>query len=246
MSFEEDPIEVYFCPPLKSNKNEEPVRSSTGIIEPDLEHPPPPLPKRTSMPEEVENKVVFSRDEDDPDVYFCPPLKINVNEIPRKHESDVINHDLERPPSSSRRTSMTDDMDEKEKSGSNETGVVEYDLEWSPPSSQSSSTTGEYVLSKTARKNNDVGIPDERHQPRRQRQIIQDVYDENHYCLARPTSDDANTIRTVEEEDDEKKSTNCFVTKSKIIIGFLGIFLLFCVVGGIAAYFALGKKGKNN
>ena len=80
MSCDQDPIGVYFCPPLKINKKDDPVNPKTGIIEPDLEFSPP-ASKRTFATEEVENKdmVAFNCDEDHADVYFCPPLNINAS-----------------------------------------------------------------------------------------------------------------------------------------------------------------------
>ena len=110
-----------------------------------------------------------------------------------------------------------------------EEGLVEYDMDENPLSSRPYSITEEYVLANSEDRNNEAKV--EINQPRPKRPIVQDVYDEDHYCFARPEEDSADRIKTDQKKDDEEKDSNplegvykrCHITKTRIIIFFFSI-----------------------
>ena len=166
----------------------------------------------------------MSCDKDPIEVYFCPPPKINVNKNPGTNETG-------------------------KEPGPNDFGVIEYYMEESPSSFRRGSSTDEYVLSNPVeiKCKNDTQVGAQ--QPRQKKPVIQDEYDENHYCLARPSDDGTDTIR-ITRGDNEKNNTtnlgwneNCFVMKNKKIIWFLCILVVVFAAGGVIAYLTLGKKG---
>ena len=142
---------------------------------------------------------------------------------------------------------------EKDKCQTNEHGVVEYYMDESQPSSRPYSMTEEYVLANPVKETNRDDIPEEIQPSRRQKPVVQDEYDEDNYCLARPSEDGSNSTRTEQKEDEEKMHTNaskenqgrCYLTTIKTIICVLVILLVVSLVGGGAAYFTLSNKGKD-
>ena len=104
-----------------------------------------------------------------------------------------------------------------------EENVVEYDMDDTPPSSRPYSITEEYVLANSKDRNNETQV--EINQPRPSRPIVQDVYDEDHYCFARPMEDGTrktNTDPIKYEEVNDRPSVGaykrCNLTKERIVI----------------------------
>ena len=140
-----------------------------------------------------------------------------------------------------------------------EEGVIEYDLEdsiieqsaieGSSSSSGPVSMIGEYVLEKPTPKHDQNETPE----PRRKKPVIQDIYDEDHYTLARPSV--YNAHRNEEREIEETSSSNAqqekyetkTMTKKKKIICILCIVLISAIGGAgivIGLVVALESKGK--
>ena len=137
----------------------------------------------------------------------------------------------------------------------NEFGEVEYDLDYSPPTSRGDSIECEYVYYEEKPNINLKNVPEEIQKPVRTKKVVQDIYDEDNYTLARPTSDsslpDINTPKTV---DDKTSSANysksydgmcLYFKKTTKIIG-ISIIIVLCILGGIAALaIILGNKDEN-
>ena len=130
-----------------------------------------------------------------------------------------------------------------------EENVVEYDMDDTPPSSRPYSITEEYVLANSKDGINEAQV--EINQPRPKRPIVQDVYDEDHYCFARPEEDGADRIKTDLQKDEEEKDSNplvgvykrCDLTKKRIIIFIFSILFFVLSIVGIALYFSSITKG---
>ena len=140
-------------------------------------------------------------------------------------------------------SSPTSDNHSKSRCFTNDAEYVEYDMD----DSQTSSMTGEYVLSSSTPQHNQI-------QPMKPRKsVIQDIYDEDHYTLARPDQYGYDVVKPEQKKQMEKKDSDtsaggtrcCNLTKNKkIIICFLSILLILCIVGGVVSYFILSKEGK--
>ena len=135
----------------------------------------------------------------------------------------------------------------------NEFREVEYDLDYTPPTSRLDSLECEYVYSEEKPKINLKNVPEEISQPIRAKKVVQDIYDEDHYTLARPTSNstlhDLNILQTVGDnksaDHSKRKDGICSISKKKqIIIGISICFVLF-ILGGVTAYIFLGNKSEN-
>ena len=110
---------------------------------------------------------------------------------------------------------------------------------------------GEYVLEKPTPKHNENETPE----PRRKKPVIQDIYDEDHYTLARPSVYSTGSPRNEERERDDTSSSNTkqekcetkTMTKKKKIICILCIILISAIGGAgivIGLVVALESKGK--
>ena len=139
--------------------------------------------------------------------------------------------------------SPTSDTHSNSRSFTNDAEYVEYDMD----DSQTSSMTGEYVLSSSTPQHN-------QNQPIKPRKpVIQDIYDEDDYTLARPDQYGYDAVKPEQKKEVEKKDSDtssggtrcCNLTKNKkIIICSLSILLILCTVGGVVSYFILSKEGK--
>ena len=129
----------------------------------------------------------------------------------------------------------------------NDQGEVEYDMYEPPSASRPYSMSVEYVLPDPKNSQHELNAATKNKKP-----IIQDIYDEDHYCYARPVEDSSTTLGPVANKEDEKKDTNtpvrghgrCSLKTKKIIICVFCCFLVVCVIGGVATYLTLSKKGK--
>ena len=137
----------------------------------------------------------------------------------------------------------------------NEFGEVEYDLDYSPPTSRGDSIECEYVYYEEKPKINLKNVPEEIPQPVRTKKVVQDIYDEDNYTLARPTSDSSlHDINTPQAVDDKTSSANysksydgtCSIFKKTTKIIVISIIFVLCILGGVAAIaIILGNKGEN-
>ena len=138
-------------------------------------------------------------------------------------------------------------------------GTEEYDshhFEGSPPSSSNpreNSLNDEYLISPQPKKNEGTHIQSGIPQPRPKKPVIQDIYDENHYCLPRSSEygfQDVLTVETIGEKKDDdvssEKRKNYSCTKNKIIICLIVCILALGAAGGVVAFFRLGNQGKSN
>lgn len=135
----------------------------------------------------------------------------------------------------------------------NEFGEVEYDLDYSLPPSRRDSIECEYVYYEEKPKINLKNVPKEIPQPVRTKKVVHDIYDEDHYTLARPPSDSSlHVINTPQSLDDKKSSAKysksydgiCSILKKMTVIIGISFFLVLCILGGITAYYMLANKGK--
>ena len=133
----------------------------------------------------------------------------------------------------------------------NEFGEVEYDLDYSPPTSRRDSLKSEYVLPEPKSKIVLKTAPEEITQPVRTKKGVQDIYDEDHYTIARPDSHSSfDAIKILKTVDDNINSANsskrrdgmCSIFKMKKTITAISIFLILCISGGVVAYLTLGNK----
>ena len=140
------------------------------------------------------------------------------------------------------------------RSDTNEFGEVEYYLDYSPPTSKRNSLECEYVLSESQPKIELENAPEEIFQPVRLKKVVQDVYDEDHYTLARPSSNsNLEAIKIPKSEDYKASNSNslegsngiCSISKKKKMIIVITIFLVLCIGGGVAAYLTLGNEKDN-
>ena len=137
----------------------------------------------------------------------------------------------------------------------NEFGEVEYDLDYSPPTSRGDSIECEYVYYEEKPKINLKNVPKEIPQPVRTKKVVQDIYDEDNYTLARPTSDSSlHDINTPQAVDDKTSSANnsksydgiCSIFKKMSKIIGISIIVVLCILGGIVALaIILGNNGEN-
>ena len=129
----------------------------------------------------------------------------------------------------------------------NDKGEVEYDMYEPPPASRSYPLTGEYVLPDP--KNNQH---ESQAATKKKKTVIQDIYDEDHYCYARPVEDSSEIFEPVKNKGDETNDSNtsdgghrpCPLKSKKVLICVLCCFLAVCIISGVATYFFLSKKGK--
>ena len=135
------------------------------------------------------------------------------------------------------------DANSRIRSFTNDAGEVEYYMDDSP----TLSLTGEYILPSSAAQH------DQMQHSRPKKPVIQDIYDEDHYTLARPDPYGYEAVRPEKRKEMEKKDSDtsaggtrcCNLTKNKkIVICFLSILLILCIVGGVVSYFILSKEGK--
>ena len=133
----------------------------------------------------------------------------------------------------------------------NEFGEVEYDLDYSPPTSRRDSLKCEYVLPEPKSKIVLKIAPEEIPQPVRTKKGVQDIYDEDHYTIARPNSHSSfDPIKIPKTEDYNANSANsskrregiCSIFKKKKTITAISIFFVLCIGGVVVAYLTLGKK----
>lgn len=152
------------------------------------------------------------------------------------------------------------DIKERVQAQKTEDDIVEYDMEDTPPSSIRSSMTGEYVLSMNSstsiQESNQPQIPQQGHN----NPVIEDTYDDDGYCLARPSSDHNNEVITTQTSSIDGKADASIhiecgrffpLSKKKATICCLYIFIILSVAGGLSAYFILSNKeegaiGKND
>ena len=130
---------------------------------------------------------------------------------------------------------------ENVRSFTNDAAEVEYDLDDSPTPSM----TEEYVLPSPKSKANQM------QQSKSKNPVIQDIYDEDHYTLARPDEHGDDTVMPNLQKNDENKDSDntnegrkgCYLTKKKmIILCVLATLLIVCVIG-VVSYFTFFKKG---
>ena len=131
-----------------------------------------------------------------------------------------------------------EDIKGKVKPPIDEDGVVEYDMDESPPSSRPCSMKVEYVLSNSNQESIQHDIESEVQHYRPKRQVIQDEYDEELYCLARTVEDGGAVVRI--DENHAGKGSNVWLSKRNILICVL---ILLFIIGGVATYFGLTKTG---
>ena len=133
---------------------------------------------------------------------------------------------------------------------------VSYYFEGSPPSSPISrehSVNDEYLISPQPKKNEEKHVQSGIPQPRPKKPVIQDIYDENHYCLPRSSEygfQDVLTVETIGEKKDDdvssEKRKNYSCTKNKIIICLIVCILALGAAGGVIAFFHLNNQGTSN
>ena len=128
----------------------------------------------------------------------------------------------------------------------NEFGEVEYDLDYSPPTSKRESLECQYVLPESKPKTDLKNAPEKISQPVQPKKVVQDIYDEDHYTLARPSSNSSfEAIKNPKTEDDNFSKEHdgiCTIFKKKKIFIFICIFLVLCIGGAVAAYLTLGNE----
>ena len=141
------------------------------------------------------------------------------------------------------------DIREKSKSISHQEDVDEYDTDDSPLSSSPCSMTEEYVLPNSRPGYIPEEVQVEMEKPRPKRCAIQDEYDDDLYCLARPVEEDASTIKTEQKKEEENNYNPSFglekrryITK-KVLIICIFLSVAFVVVGAVA-YFSTNTSGK--
>ena len=140
------------------------------------------------------------------------------------------------------------DIRKKSKSISHQKDVDEYDTDVSPLSSSPCSITDEYVLpnSKPVYISEEVQV--EMEKPRPKRCVVQDEYDDDLYCLARPVEEDAGTIKAEQKKEEENNNPSFGLEKHryitmKILIICIFMFVVFVLVGAVA-YFSTNTSGK--
>ena len=87
-------------------------------------------------------------------------------------------------------------------------------------------------------------------QPRQKKPVVQDIYDEDHYCLARSSGFGPHDNVTLAKEydtskDDDtqsEKTKNSLCTKNRMIFGAVACVFILCGIGGIVAFIHLNKQ----
>ena len=133
-------------------------------------------------------------------------------------------------------------------SGQRESDYVNKTTEGSDvPSSNNSLVNGVYVLPPQDRTTNNNSVQPQMRPVRTKKPVVQDVYDEDHYCLARNsgffTNEPANTNERVDVERNPKTSNKLKGWRLKTIMVIIGIILVTFSIGGIVAYLVNRRQG---
>ena len=134
---------------------------------------------------------------------------------------------------------------------------VSYYLEGSLPSSPISrqySVDDEYVLAYPEKNDRSQGSDDNLSstpQLRQKKAVVQDIYDEDHYCLARASGFQPHDIVTCAGDGGRKKDSDipskeikqCSCTKKNRIFGTIIGMLLLCIIGGVIGFSYLNQQG---
>ena len=164
----------------------------------------------------------FKEQESNPnEVYFTPQSKIDAMARRGELELDIVQRESE----------YVYDTDE----GSN------------VPSSNSSYTHDEHVLPLQDRTTNDNTTQPTMRLPRATKQVVQDIYDEDHYCLARNSGCLTDGPLNSTERADGHYARIKFNTPKrgmlKTIMIILGIVFIISTISGIAAYLMISRQG---
>ena len=118
-----------------------------------------------------------------------------------------------------------------------------YSPEGSPPSSRKNSIPVEYVLHEPSESDKQEYTSSKSHVSRPPKPVIQDIYDEGHYCMARTSGISPHHREILREadrpKDDDTKPTFCSRNK-KIIGSIIGVL----IIGGIGSVVAIVFSNK--
>ena len=120
-----------------------------------------------------------------------------------------------------------------------------YSLEESPSSSRKNSSPVEYVLHEPSESDKQEYSSSKSHVSRPSKPVIQDIYDEGHYCLAR-TSGISPHDREILHETDRLKDGDTkptFCSRNKKIIGSIIAVLIIGSIGGVVAFVFSNNQG---
>ena len=120
-----------------------------------------------------------------------------------------------------------------------------YSLEGSPPSSKKNSIPDEYVLHEPSESEKQEYASSKSHVSRPPKPVIQDIYDEEHYCMARASgiSPHDREILHVTDRPEDDNITASFCSQNKKIICCMIAVLIIGTVGGVVAFVFLDNQG---
>ena len=132
----------------------------------------------------------------------------------------------------------------------------EYEGEWDIPDStplpRQESDNGIYLTEMPNKKKDQNESPPDTLEPRPKKPVVQDLYDEDNYCLARSSDLDPhdNVPRLqashADNGDAQEKKAIFSCSKKKIIIGVIASILLIGAAGGISVFLLAKSQGKLN
>ena len=129
----------------------------------------------------------------------------------------------------------------------NRTKVESYSIKGSPPLSVENSIPDEYVLDEHFKDTKQKDVAFETARPRPTKPVIEDIYDDGHYCLARPPGISPHDNMRMEEangqKDDDLTSSEKKRSPKRIIIGVVIGVVIIGTVGGIVAFFLPDSQG---
>ena len=129
----------------------------------------------------------------------------------------------------------------------------EYEGEWDIPDStplpRQESDNGIYLTEMPNKMKDQNESPPVTPEPRPQKPVVQDLYDEDNYCLARSSGLDPhdNVPRLqashADNGDTQEKKAICSCSKKKIIIGVIASILVIGAAGGVSVFLLEKSQG---